>query len=354
MESSRPSHDHSMTTANAATPKKRNRFDTPSPIPNVGHSVSVPMETRTVSPEAQDGYDANQLTRPGITIDPGHVTSSPFASRNGDPAHRVANENNRVESHPTPPNSGAKMASQQGTLQEPCTDDLVGNSHKVPVPHALELCNVGLMVSVLQKEMKKDSSMAFVPYSPVESDIDVPCYTLPPSISEIEHNRVNDFYEELEELLDSMSSYINPGDTTFSYSRRKMVNFNKYSSVPHKVMTEYDVLHKRESMYRDHSLGTYKHTPNLSNTQRMLSHMFSSIKNAVAADHAGLGSINVRPAEDAFESFRKKRATQYHENIAIKASVRKDTSVMILSSQSSCYKCNQQGHHAKDCRYFPT
>lgn len=331
-----------MTTANAATPKKRkSRFDTPSPIPNVGHSVSVPMETRTVSPEAQDGYDANRLTRPGITIDPGHMTSSPFASRIGNTAHRVANENNRVELHPTPPNSGAKMASQQGTLQEPCTDDLAGNSHKLPVPHALELCNVGLMVSVLQKEMKKDSSMAFVPYSPVESDIDVPCYTLPQSISEIEHNRVNDFYDELEELLDSMSSCINPGDTTFSYSRRKMVNVNKYSSVPHKVMTEYDLLRKRESMYRDHSLGTYKHTPNLSNTQ-------------LAADHAGLGSICVRPAEDAFESFRKKRAIQYHENIAIKASVRKDTSVMILSSQSSCYKCNQPGHHAKDCRYIPT
>lgn len=308
------------------------------------------------------------------------IPASCHFQRIGNTAHRVANENNRVELHPTPPNSGAKMASQQGTLQEPCTDDLAGNSHKLPVPHALELCNVGLMVSVLQKEMKKDSSMAFVPYSPVESDIDVPCYTLPQSISEIEHNRVNDFYDELEELLDSMSSCINPGDTTFSYSRRKMVNVNKYSSVPHKVMTEYDLLRKRErfvGLYRDRYINhaactviTHWVLTNTLRTSAIHSVCYPTCSQVLRMQWrptmlvsevyvCGLQKMHLNPfvRKERYNTTKTSRSSMNILRLLIpmsRASVRKDTSVMILSSQSSCYKCNQPGHHAKDCRYIPT
>ncbi|GFE54368.1 hypothetical protein BaOVIS_017720 [Babesia ovis] len=284
--------------------KRKSRFDSPSPLSNATSTTLASSDTSADKPSQFMHPHRGYI--PGPTVSgfvmpppppPPSATSSVTDLRTSSghfvrlpPDHLNSSGLRSNGSHVPPPPPVKSRFDKPKPVVAPI--DLL--------PSPLDLCNVGTMASILLK-FKADGTLSG-PYSSLPKDTEVPESDEPSFVSELIQLKASDFYDELEELLDSLDSSIPPGDLSFDYSRRKVLNTTKHRALPLNVVTEQDFMRQHASLTHGGSLvSTSGAVPALRPTTSGFS-----------------PPLKESPTGDVFDSFRKKRASDYHEHLAIK------------------------------------
>ncbi|XP_953661.1 uncharacterized protein TA16390 [Theileria annulata] len=289
--------------------RRKSRFDDPNPVKRSGFS-----DSKNASSNVQPNFNLQNVTTPSNNLNnlQQNVTLQtmgfqpqilpPFVPPSGFqpfPPFQIPNQNPVFPVVPV----------QLSHFNPPNDPNLNGVDNKFD----LDTCNVGVMASILIES--RDKMRDFVPYKEFEDldkiggkkeDEPVQNLTL------TQRNKVEDFYDELEEIFEQYRSEIHPEDPSLNYSRRRKFNFSKQTNQQPKILSQDDLINPAK---RDYYASEF-----YSNT---------------AKENPGLGC-----GDDMFETFRRKRSTKYHEDYAIREAVRKDPNCIVVSPGEVCYPCN--------------
>ncbi|GIX62418.1 calcium homeostasis endoplasmic reticulum protein [Babesia caballi] len=263
-------------------PKRKSRFDSPA---SLGAAQSfAPLTPGSALKHRQGAHPAFAAPPSFSSLRP----SSPLSS-------------NHASSHGFHPQASASRPA--GAFAEPPPEPAPA------LPSALETCNVGVMASVILqlRRARRLTGAPLEPYAPLPADTAAPPYTRPRAISEVTNTRVADFYDDLEALMEAMGSRVPSGDPGYNYSRRKHFDVERQRSAPISVLPERELVRKGFSDLPD--------TPGLPGGNMPSSFVAPPLR----APHPGpAGFCYPAPPVDDFESFRKKRASPYHDNLVAK------------------------------------
>ncbi|CDR94742.1 hypothetical protein, conserved [Babesia bigemina] len=299
---------------NTRPPKRKSRFDSPSPF-----SSAAP-----VPPAPKASNFSTQPPHAGRYHEAPPVANSSFPSRPGFPAHGAYPEYRRSDDRVPPPPpwpypDNVVAASQARQRAAPTSAEPA----PATPPSALETCNVGVLASLLR--MQRDSGAAgFGPYSALPADTVVPQYTPPDAIYDSASTRVSDFYDELEELFECFGARVSPDDPSYDYSRRKQLSASRYRSIPMTLVADQEALRQWAGVPYESAVAYAGRSGGFSNCAPAPSRTFhpptdSSVATGpVGAVPSGLLSAEMPPDPNALESFRRKRANEYHEQMSIK------------------------------------
>ncbi|GBE60111.1 DNA polymerase III subunit epsilon, putative [Babesia ovata] len=304
---------HSTSSGEAAMPPKRkSRFDNPSTSSSAAPVPPAPKVSNFSEHRPQ------ALRYQGAPA----TASSSLPSRSGFSEQRTFHEYRRSDDHVPPPPpwpSSDNVVAASGARERGgrASED----SAPTAPPSALETCNVGVLAFFWSKMQRDNGAAEFGPYVPLPVDTVVPEYTPPESISDIASTRVSDFYDELEELFECFGGRVLPDDPSYDYSRRKLLNVNKYRAIPMTLVSDQEALRQWAG---DSAAGFSNRSGGFSNFTPAPPRTFQPVPDSsVATGAAGAGPSGLLSAEmsadsNAFESFRRKRANEYHEHLSIK------------------------------------
>ncbi|KAF5153501.1 hypothetical protein TpMuguga_01g01112 [Theileria parva strain Muguga] len=290
-----PSHSDSSVKA-----RRKSRFDDPNPVKRTGFSDSKHSSTNV-----KPNYNLQNVPKPNNNLNnlqqnvnfqttvfqpqlvPPFVPPPVFQPI---PQFQIPTQN---PGFPVP-------TAQLSHFNPPISPSLNGLNNKLD----FDTCNVGVMASILIEHRDKISD--FVPYKPFDDLDKIPNKQDSEAVGSLtltQRNKVEDFYDELEEIFEQYRAEIDPNDASLNYSRRRNFNFTKQTNQPLKILTQDDVINPAKREY--YASGVY---------------------GSKGRENPGLGS-----GDDLFETFRRKRSTKYHENYAIREAVRKDPNCIVIT-----------------------
>ncbi|KAK2197677.1 hypothetical protein BdWA1_000680 [Babesia duncani] len=181
-----------------------------------------------------------------------------------------------------------------------------GSSTRDYSKKTLDTCPVGVLASIIKKTYTDcvANGTEFVPYEPID-DVTPHSKIKLEYITQYEQYNINDFYEQLEDIMTECKAFIPTDDPSFNYSRRKGSCTNSSLTKP-RISPESKKQDEPEVVVNPGGFNSLE----LKNWTKPLANTSS------ACDFAGIGSKET----DAFDSFRKQKSNKYRDYIAARYS----------------------------------